>query len=47
VRLVEGSLRVEISWRGPLARIAAAAQAMLARRMNGKAVLDLVPRQRR
>jgi NADPH:quinone reductase-like Zn-dependent oxidoreductase len=48
VRLVEeGSLRVKISWRGPLTRIAEAAEAMLSRRMNGKAVLDLVPRQRR
>jgi NADPH:quinone reductase len=41
VRLVEqGILRVDISWRGPVARIADAAQAMLGRRLRGKAVLD-------
>lgn len=42
VRLVEeGSLRVQLSWRGPLARIGEAAQAMRGRGMNGKAVLDV------
>jgi NADPH:quinone reductase-like Zn-dependent oxidoreductase len=47
VRLVEaGSLRVGIAWRGPLSRIAEAADAMLARRLSGKAVLDLTQRQR-
>jgi NADPH2:quinone reductase len=47
VRLVEeGSLRVGISWRGPLARIAEAAEAMLGRQVSGKAVLDLAPRRR-
>jgi NADPH2:quinone reductase len=47
VRLVEaGSLRVEIAWRGPLTRITQAAEAMLARRVPGKAVLDLTPRRR-
>ena len=47
VRLVEeGSLRVKISWRGRLTRIAEAAEAMLGRRTNGKVVLDVVPRQR-
>jgi len=41
VRLVEqGILRVDIAWRGPVARIADAAQAMLGRRLKGKAVLD-------
>lgn len=48
VRLAEaGSLRVNISWRGPLARIADAADAMLGRRVSGKAVLDLVTRSNR
>lgn len=48
VRLVEeGSLRVDISWRGPLARIAEAAEVMLGRRMGGKAVLDLPAGPRR
>jgi NADPH:quinone reductase-like Zn-dependent oxidoreductase len=47
LRLVkEGSLRVKISWRGPLSRIAEAAEAMLSRRANGKVVLDLAPSQR-
>lgn len=42
VRLVDaGSLRVDIAWRGRLARIEEAATAMLARQVNGKAVLDL------
>jgi NADPH:quinone reductase-like Zn-dependent oxidoreductase len=47
VRLVEeGSLRVAIGWRGPLARIDDAVQALRERRVGGKAVLDLVPRKR-
>jgi NADPH2:quinone reductase len=47
VRLVEdGSLRVGIAWRGPLARIADAVEAMQSRHISGKAVLDLVPRPR-
>jgi len=42
VRLVsDGSLRAPVAWRGPLARIGDAADAMLARRVAGKAVLDL------
>ncbi len=42
VRLVEdGDLQAPIAWRGPLARIADAADAMLSRRLSGKAVLDL------
>jgi NADPH:quinone reductase-like Zn-dependent oxidoreductase len=42
VRLVEdGSLRVEIGWRGPWERAAEAAAALVGRRVNGKAVLDL------
>jgi NADPH:quinone reductase-like Zn-dependent oxidoreductase len=47
VRLLkQGSLRVKISWRGPLARIADAGQALLDRQISGKAVLDLNPRRR-
>jgi NADPH:quinone reductase-like Zn-dependent oxidoreductase len=47
VRLVEtGSLRADIAWRGPLARIGEAAQAMLDRRISGKAVLDVLPPSR-
>jgi len=46
VRLVEeGRLRVDIGWRGPLTRIAEAAQVMRERRLPGKAVLDLEPRR--
>jgi NADPH:quinone reductase len=42
VRLVEaGSLRVPIAWRGPLTRIGDAADALLGRRIGGKAVLDV------
>jgi NADPH:quinone reductase len=42
VRLVEdGSLCVEIGWRGPWERAAEAAAALVGRRVNGKAVLDL------
>ena len=44
VRLVEdGTLRVQIAWRGPLARLGEAAEAMRSRRLRGKAVLDLGP----
>jgi NADPH:quinone reductase-like Zn-dependent oxidoreductase len=47
VRLVAaGSLQAPIAWRGPLARVAEAAQAMLDRRMSGKAVLDVLPPSR-
>jgi NADPH:quinone reductase-like Zn-dependent oxidoreductase len=47
VRLVEqGSLRVEIGWRGPLTRVADAVQALRERQFSGKAVLDLLPRKR-
>lgn len=47
VRLVEQrSLRVPIAFRAPLARVAEAADALIGRRLNGKAVLDLVPRPR-
>jgi NADPH:quinone reductase-like Zn-dependent oxidoreductase len=42
VRLVaSGQLAVEIGWRGPLDRFADAAEALLARRVVGKAVLDV------
>jgi NADPH:quinone reductase-like Zn-dependent oxidoreductase len=42
VRLVAaGSLRVPIAWRGPLAKITDAVDALVARRLPGKAVLDL------
>src|SRR5262249_39409928 len=42
VRLVAaGSLRVPIAWRGPLARVGDAAEALLGRRISGKAVLDV------
>jgi len=45
VRLVdEGSLRAPVAWRGPLARIGEAADALLARKIAGKAVLDLKAR---
>ncbi len=47
VRLVaEGSLRVPLAWRGPLARIADAADALRGRRVPGKAVLDVRARSR-
>lgn len=47
VRLVDaGSLQVPIAWRGPLASIDDAVQALLGRRVPGKAVLDLVSRSR-
>ncbi len=42
VRLVDaGSLRVPIGWRGPLARVGDAAEALVGRRVAGKAVLDI------
>lgn len=42
VRLVEtGELAVEIGWRGPLDRFAQAAAALRARRIAGKAILDI------
>ncbi len=43
VRLVEsGALPVEVGWRGPLERFAEAADALRGRRINGKAVLNVV-----
>jgi NADPH2:quinone reductase len=39
--LDEGSLAVNIAWRGPLARIAEAAAALRDRQISGKAVFDL------
>lgn len=42
VRLVEeGSLRIPVTWRGPLSRIGEAADALTGRRLSGKAVLDI------
>jgi NADPH2:quinone reductase len=42
VRLVAGgSLRVEIGWRGPWEHVTRAAEALIGRRVKGKAVLDL------
>jgi NADPH:quinone reductase-like Zn-dependent oxidoreductase len=42
VRLVDqGSLRASVAWRGPLGRIGDAADALLARKIAGKAVFDL------
>ena len=47
LRMVEqGSLRVEIGWRGPLTRVADAVQALRDRQFSGKAVLDVLPRKR-
>ena len=44
VRLVAaGRLAVEVGWRGPWERVAEAAQALVGRRVNGKAVLDVRP----
>jgi NADPH2:quinone reductase len=44
VRLVaEGRLTAEVGWRGPWEQVAVAAEAMHGRRVNGKAVLDVVP----
>lgn len=42
VRLVaDGRLAVQVGWRGPLARVADAAQALVERRVRGKAILDV------
>jgi len=42
LRLVDdGELRVDVGWRGQLERFADAAEALRARRVNGKAILDL------
>lgn len=42
VQLVaDGSLNVKIGWRGPWTRVTQAAEALVGRRVNGKAVLDL------
>jgi NADPH2:quinone reductase len=47
VRLVaDGSLRVAIGWRGPLAKIDEAVAALRERRVAGKAVLDVLTRSR-
>jgi NADPH:quinone reductase-like Zn-dependent oxidoreductase len=44
VRFVaDGSLNVEVGWRGSWERAAQAAEALVGRRVNGKAVLDLGP----
>lgn len=44
VRLVAaGRLAVEVGWRGPWERVAEAAEALLRRRVNGKAVFDVRP----
>jgi NADPH:quinone reductase len=44
VQLVaDGSLTVEIGWRGPWEQISQAAETLVQRRVNGKAVLDLRP----
>jgi NADPH:quinone reductase len=39
--VADGRLTVEVGWRGPLGRVAEAAEALVARRVDGKAVLDL------
>jgi NADPH:quinone reductase len=41
--LADGGLSVEIGWRGPWEQVAQAAEALVGRRVNGKAVLDLRP----
>ncbi|MFE0099720.1 zinc-binding dehydrogenase [Streptomyces sp. NPDC059009] len=41
--LADGRLSAEVSWRGPWERVADAAQALLDRRVAGKAVLDVEP----
>jgi NADPH2:quinone reductase len=41
--LAAGDLSVEVGWRGPLERAAEAAEALLARRLRGKAVFDVRP----
>jgi NADPH:quinone reductase len=44
VRLLsDGHLSVEIGWRGPWDRIADAVERLRARRVNGKAILDVGP----
>jgi NADPH:quinone reductase-like Zn-dependent oxidoreductase len=44
VRLVAaGRLAVEVGWRGSWEQVAEAAEALLGRRVNGKAVLDVRP----
>jgi NADPH:quinone reductase-like Zn-dependent oxidoreductase len=39
--VADGSLRVEIGWRGPWDQVTKAAEALVGRRVKGKAVLDL------
>src|SRR6266699_2969224 len=41
--LADGGLSVEIGWRGPWEQVAQAAEALVGRRVNGKAVLDSRP----
>jgi NADPH2:quinone reductase len=41
--VADGSLSVEIGWRGPWDRVAEAVGALRGRRVNGKAVLDVRP----
>jgi NADPH2:quinone reductase len=41
--VVDGSVKVEIGWRGSWERIADAAEALLGRRVKGKVVLDVSP----
>lgn len=41
--LADGGLTVEVGWRGPWEEVERAAEALTARRVNGKAVLDLPP----
>src|SRR5262249_60349179 len=38
-----GRLAVEVGWRGPWQQVAEAAQALVGRRVNGKAILDVRP----
>lgn len=38
-----GRMAVEVGWRGPWERVAEAAEALVGRRVNGKAVLDVRP----
>ena len=41
--LADGRLSPEVDWRGSRERVAEAAQALLDRRIAGKAVLDVAP----
>jgi NADPH2:quinone reductase len=44
--LANGSLNVEIGWRGPWERFSEAVEALRGRRVSGKAVLDVKPAAR-